>query len=371
MPLPWLSVLMPIYNGSSYLAEALESVVEQGDKDVEIIAVDDGSEDGSIAILEDFARSIPITILRNGHEGNWVACTNKALARARSDHVCFLHQDDVWFPGRLSVVKRLLRVMPDAVLFIHASRFINKNGKDLGLIHCPLPTTKLMPSSRIVERLLVQDFIATPAPVFRRDAALAVGGLDESLWYSADWDFWLKLAGAGPAVYCSAPLCGFRIHRESQTISRSDAIEEIARQAKTVFERHFSCWAKRLPTSLELEPVARFANQLNEHLCAVFRGRRGHWLDVMRHFLALGLRGWHRFARDSRIAERVCARLRAGLFRNPQERASERRCGYDGDEGHDSRQHWGLRALGWLSRTNAHGRGREGHRRAGAIPSQV
>ena len=49
----------------------------------------------------------------------------------------------------------------------------------------------------VVERLLVQNFISMPAPLFSREAAIRVGGLDEDLWYTADWDFWLKLAAVG------------------------------------------------------------------------------------------------------------------------------------------------------------------------------
>ena len=58
----------------------------------------------------------------------------------------------------------------------------------------------MAPASLVLERLLVQNFIAVPSPVWRRDAWLACGGLDLDLWYTADWDIWLKLARHGPAV---------------------------------------------------------------------------------------------------------------------------------------------------------------------------
>ena len=83
----------------------------------------------------------------------------------------------------------------------------------------------------MVERLLVQNFIAIPAPLFRRDQALSVGGLDARLWYAADWDFWLKLAAMGPTVYSPRPLAGFRIHSQSQTITRAGQMDEVRQAA--------------------------------------------------------------------------------------------------------------------------------------------
>ena len=63
--------------------------------------------------------------------------------------------------------------------------------------------------------------------MFSRAAAIEVGGLDPDLWYTADWDFWLKLAAAGPTAYLPRPLAGFRIHAQSQTAVRSKSRNEL------------------------------------------------------------------------------------------------------------------------------------------------
>src|SRR5262249_37337461 len=155
----------------------------------EIIASDDGSADATTAILESFAGRLPLTLLPPRPVRQWAANTNRALAHARADHVCLLHQDDMWLPGRLAVLKRLLARWPGASLLLPPSWFIGADGRRLGLWRCPLPAGRPLPPELVVERLLVQNFIAAPAPLFRRDAALAAGGLDPLLWYAADWEF--------------------------------------------------------------------------------------------------------------------------------------------------------------------------------------
>src|ERR1035438_6119918 len=67
-------------------------------------------------------------------------------------------------------------------------RAIDQDGRKLGVWRCPLPANIELSSNLVMDRLLVQNFIAAPAPVFRRDTWLSCGGLDEKLWYTADWD---------------------------------------------------------------------------------------------------------------------------------------------------------------------------------------
>ena len=107
---PWLSVVMPVYNGERHLPAALESIDAQGAAvaGIEIVAVDDGSTDRSVAILEVFSRELPLRVIRAGRQGNWVKATNIGLEAARGAWCCFLHQDDLWLPGRLAEMQRAL-----------------------------------------------------------------------------------------------------------------------------------------------------------------------------------------------------------------------------------------------------------------------
>jgi Glycosyl transferase family 2 len=307
MSTPWLSVVMPTYNGGAFLAEALESIrAQQGGGEFEVIAVDDGSEDGTVAALQAYSSRLPLRIVCRPRGGNWVANTNHGLAIARGEYACLLHQDDLWMEGRLRSLRAALDAAPDVTLVVHPSWFLDARGARLGRWRCPLPSGRVDPAL-VLERLIVQNFLAVPAPVFHRGLAVQAGRLDESLWYTADWDLWLKLSAGGTVLHHPEPLAAFRIHAASQTARRSARGEDLRLQLETVLRRHLPAAAQG---DRRLESVARFSLELNLALAGALHHRPVPWGRLGADFLALGPSGWRRYLRDSRIAERVGARLR-------------------------------------------------------------
>ena len=166
----------------------------------------------------------------------------------------------------------------------------------------------------VLERLLIQNFIAAPAPVFRKDAWLACGGLDGTLWYTADWDMWLKLCVLAPIRYHDEVTIGFRIHRESLTVMGARAAEEFSEQMNIVLDRHLG---RLRDAPRGLERAARASIQINSALARASAGNAGALIRAAAAVIHLGPVGLHRYFRDSRIVERVMSRLRAtvtGVF---------------------------------------------------------
>jgi GT2 family glycosyltransferase len=309
---PWLSVIMPTYNGGATLGEALESIARQADPRVEVIAVDDGSSDGTLKLLDSYAGRLGLRLEARSHIGNWVANTNRGLQLARGEFVCFLHQDDAWLPGRLEALRTAIRDGGAVRLWLHACWFVGPNGRRLGKWTCPLPDRRDgFEPTEVLGRLLVQNWVGIPTPLFRRADALAVGGLDESLWFTADWDLWLKLAALGPTRYLPRPLAAFRIHAVSQTAKGGP--NELLHQYRAVQERHFPRWPVAPSLRRLVRAVADLATDVNGALAARFHGGRVCWGGLLARLARLGPEGWLRFWRDSRLAERVAARLRAKL----------------------------------------------------------
>lgn len=307
MRTPWLSVIVPTFNGERFLAEALESVVRQADSSLEVIAVDDGSSDRTVSILESFASRLDLTILRGSHHGSWIRSSNRALEAARGEYACFLHQDDFWHDGRISAMRALGREFPQAVLLLHQADFVDAAGRKVGRWRCPFRSKKALLSSELVlSRLIVQNFIAVPAPIWKREAA---GPLDERLWFTGDWKMWLKLAQVGPWAYLPQPLSGFRLHAGSQTITGVKNGSSYGDQYASVLNEFLPAVAP----NRRLESLARFSCDTNQCLASHFHRRRSPWLRLLIDGMKLGPMGWFRFAYYSRIFERVAARLRVKL----------------------------------------------------------
>ena len=313
MEQPWLSVVMPIYNGENYLEQALRSILDQEDDRIEVIALEGGSTDRTADILNTYAHWLPLRLFVCPHFKNWVARTNHGLSHARGDFVCFLHHDDLWLEGRLDVLRSLVRKAPGATMFLHPSWFIGPQGNRVGSWCCPLPHDVEIEPEVMIERLLVQNFISMPAPVFSRVAVLKVGGLDEGLWYTADWDFWLKLAAAGKTYYHPRPLSAFRIHPQAQTMQGSADIQDFRKQLETVLSRHLDTCQSTDVSRRIAQRVARFSIDVNTYLASFIHGRESSVLRLLPKFLSLGPVGWHRYLRDSRIVERTLPRYRIGL----------------------------------------------------------
>jgi len=315
MAAPWLSVLMPTYNGEEYLRQALDSIVIQQDSDIEVIAIDDGSTDSTPAILDAYSKRVPIKIFRQPQTGKTQVNTDRALSLAQAEYVSILHQDDLWLGGRLKIMRELALRYPGVDLFIHPVHFIDRKGKSLGLWRAPLGAhSSLAASDAVLERLLVQNFISISAPVFRRKAALESGGIDHALWYAYDWDLWLRMVRRGGVFYHSGALSAFRVHAAAQTMIRSSDIRSFKDELDTILDRHLKSWAAPDEIKKRIGRVGRFSNKVNITLASIVHNKGSGLASLIARFMALGPAGWHRYLRDSRIVERASARVKANLL---------------------------------------------------------
>ena len=313
--LPWLSVIMPTFEGVRYVETALESVVAQATGHVlEVIVVDDGSTDGTVGVIESFASRLPVKLIRQSHGGSWVASTNVGMAQARGEFCCFLHQDDRWEPGRVEALAALRVAYPSAGVLVHPSRFVDPEGEVLGRWSLPFGRQRegMVAQHEVLERFLVQNFLAIPAPCFRRDVAFKAGPLEESLWFLADWDFWARLCAVTEVAVCPEPLAAFRVHPASQTACRTHDETDLRAQYAMVTERVSALLGAQRDAVGGRR--ARRAGALNVELslvlAALHHGRRPSWGRLLGAMTCCSVPAWRRFWRDSCIVERVQARIR-------------------------------------------------------------
>ena len=210
----------------------------------------------------------------------------------------------------MAKVRTWLGERPDAAMHFHPSVVVDARGRELGALRSPLQPG-VAPTSLLLERLLVQNYISLPAVVWRRDCFAATGGLDLGLWYTGDWDLYFKLALAGPCIYHPEALTCYRIHGQSLTITGSRSSDDFRAQMQTVVDRY----AGNIPAA-DRSRVLRAAQasiRVNISLAAASNGDRSALLPALASLTGLGLAGVGRYIRDSRIVERLVPRARARL----------------------------------------------------------
>src|SRR5919202_4974837 len=187
-----VSVVIPCYNQAHFLAEAIESVLEQTYPHFEIVVVDDGSTDNTTEVASGYYPSEKVRLLRQENKG-LSAARNAGLAESRGEYVVFLDADDRLLAEALEVGIRELEAHPECAFVSGHIRRIAADGS-------PLRTPPQALHIAHVEgdhyaRLLRYNYIETPGTVmYRRSVFDSVGGFITSTEPCEDWDLYLRIA---------------------------------------------------------------------------------------------------------------------------------------------------------------------------------
>ena len=307
----WLSVLVPTHGGERWLASTLDSLAAQTRRGFECILLDSSADGATLAVAERYRSRLDLRIERCRELGDWQSKTNRAANLAKADHICMLHQDDLWEPNRAETIAGWIAAEPDVAMHLHPSWIVDSEGCRLGLWRCPLTVDEIVPRPMLLERLLVQNFVAICAPVIRRAIFIEVGGLDRTLWYTADWDLYLKIGRAGTVRYHREALTGYRVHGGALTVCGSRNAASFAEQMTIVLDRHADAVAP--PRRRAVLRRARAAIALNTALARAFHTGSGELAAALLRVLCLNPFGFYAFLRDTRLRERLVPRLRSLL----------------------------------------------------------
>lgn len=284
-----LSVCIPTYNGASYLAEAITSVLAQTWTDFELIIVDDCSTDATEAIVKSFADP-RIKFYRNqtrlGLVGNW----NRCLELASGQYSCIFHQDDVMMPENLAekvnlldhnptvgmVYSEVLQIGPAEEL-IRAGWPVKPPPDQIG-VHSGLKFFKT--------QLLGPNTVSCPGVVARKACYEKLGGFDPRLPFTADWEMWLRLALFYDIAYLAQPLIKYRWHDSNETLNFLGIKDlEHSYKAKMLVLEKYPEAAPGMP-ELKLKVIKMYKQRALDHV--LHHHRRGEY-DQARQYLTLAL----------------------------------------------------------------------------------
>ena len=211
MTAPSISVIIPVYNGETYIESTVRSVIECGDDyGVELIVVNDGSTDSTLEILKAFKTSINLISTPNRGESSAV---NTGIDSASSDLLLVVSADDPIFTPRIFLgVMEFFENNPSSVALYSDWRLIDEQGE---ILYSKFP-------GKYSEQELIGNFHCQPGPgtFFRKGSAIQIGGRSQRWKFVGDYDFWLRLSRVGDFGYRNEVLAQWRSHSNSTSIAQ-------------------------------------------------------------------------------------------------------------------------------------------------------
>lgn len=197
------SVVIPLYNKEHYIEKTIRSVLAQTCPDYEVIVVDDGSKDSSLALAKKFEGG-NIRVIAQENQGVSVA-RNTGILNASGKYICFLDADDEWRPDYLATIQSLTDKYPESAIFVTAYAVNMGNGK---VNH----STRLEPETGCLPSYWLTlakgyDFVWTSATTMRRDTLIQAGLFKPGEKIGQDLDMWARVARINPRVAYSSRIC--------------------------------------------------------------------------------------------------------------------------------------------------------------------
>jgi glycosyltransferase involved in cell wall biosynthesis len=277
---PLVSVVIPAYNHEQFVAEAIDSVLNQSYSNFELVVIDDGSIDDTAKIAELKARQDSrIRVIRQANGGSHAAI-NRGMAEARAEWIAILNSDDRWAPNRL--VRLMEQAREGAAFVVTGARLIDADGVEITdpkhwwnatLRDFRAKARELGP----VDGLLYGNYTASTSNFFfSRQLAQAVGPV-RPLRFIPDWDWALRAALHAPARFqflADEYLLDYRLH------GRNSILDGILLGDCEIKRLH-----RRVLLHMGISPAL---------IASIFRNQR----DLRRNWRALGLSSVERFVRD-------------------------------------------------------------------------
>ena len=259
---PAVTVLMTVYNGGRFLAEAIRSILVQRFRDYEFLIIDDASNDGSVSVLKDFAaKDARIRLILNEQNKGQTSCLNQGLREARGALIARQDADDISLPARLGSLLEVMDQNPDLMIAGVNGWVIDERGVCTGMIHAPLADDGIRWS------LPFRNPFIHAGVMFRRQWPDGSPVLyDEEFRICQDWELWGRLLEQGGGINLPQRLVAYR-HQEG-SLSRGN-LERTRLETDAIAGR---LWQKSFPThTAGQELLSSFREGLD------VRHQRGFW----------------------------------------------------------------------------------------------
>jgi glycosyltransferase involved in cell wall biosynthesis len=238
---PHVSAIIPAFNAQDHIVEAVSSALGQQGVATEVIVVDDGSTDDTWEVLERFGQDIRKVRQPNGGPAR---ARNHGASLARGEWLAFLDADDLWAPEKLAAQ---LRAADEKTVVVYTDRL---NFGDCDRVKALLSESVPLWEGDVFRRLVLDNFVTLSSAMIRKAVFDRLGGFEERLAGTEDWDLWLRAAGEGEFRVCRRPLTHYRWHAKGisnrleqmqaqriETLRRAAGLPQARRVSPLVFRR--------------------------------------------------------------------------------------------------------------------------------------
>ncbi|MDR2338452.1 MAG: glycosyltransferase [Deltaproteobacteria bacterium] len=232
---PKISIVLPTYNGERWLAQSIESVITQTEKNWELIIVNDCSKDNTLKIAESYAQQDQrICVFSNTTNKKLPATLNIGFQYACGKYLTWTSDDNLYKPKALEVMARYLDDNPKTDLVCADQDYLSEDGEFLGTLIERLP-----PRIPIV---LLYSCNVGGAFMYRKTITDKIGKYDENTFCAEDYDYWCRIALAGTITYINDNLYQYRMQSQSLTVTKKN---QVAEKTKYIREKYFSQFCEK------------------------------------------------------------------------------------------------------------------------------
>lgn len=224
--LPPVSVVMPAYNASAYVQTAVRSVLAQTHRRLELVVVDDGSTDDTLAQVQQAADGDGRLRIVSGPHAGISRALNTGCEAAQHEWLAVMHADDVALPDRLQRQLLAARAQPEVLCWGSWAAHANRHGRVVG-VSCTGPTT--LEEYRARRRAGDDVYVIHPTMMFRRQTWRAIGGYRQFYDGAEDMDLCERVAERGPLLAVPRVLLLYRLHSQSVTMRSFFHMQQLLR----------------------------------------------------------------------------------------------------------------------------------------------
>lgn len=231
---PLVSVIIPVYNGSRYIASAIESVFSQSYQNIEIIVVNDGSRDDTYEKIKPYLDRLKYIYQKNCGAS---AARNKGIMNSAGEYVAFLDHDDIWLPEKIKTQIKYMSEHPEIGMVHSGCGFIDSDGKHLDGINWAIGI-----EGKCFKELFIKNRIMMPTAFIRKTCFNKIGLFAEDIRYCDDRELWMRLSREFPIGYINKLLAYYRIHDSNMTRNKIEHLNYRLKMYKKMLRMYPDTW---------------------------------------------------------------------------------------------------------------------------------